>query len=82
MKVYFATGGSFLNRLRIGESIDGMFEFNKDNTDSVALQVKESLGEAEEWGRLFRIGGSMTILRNKQVKLRRILWKGSIQKES
>jgi hypothetical protein len=49
MKVYFVTGGSFLNRQRIGKNDKGRFEFNKDNTDQLALRINESLHEAEEW---------------------------------
>ncbi|TWT14320.1 DUF4304 domain-containing protein [Planomicrobium sp. CPCC 101079] len=50
MKVYLVTGGGLpLNRRRIGKSVNGMFEFNRDNTDQVALQIEEALTEAEEW---------------------------------
>ncbi|WP_416144598.1 DUF4304 domain-containing protein [Planococcus koreensis] len=49
MKVYFVTGGSPMNRQRIGKNVNGMFEFDKDNTDQAALQIEESLTEAEEW---------------------------------
>lgn len=47
MKVYYIGDGSAWHRHRIGKS--GMFEFNKDNTEEIAIRIKESLSEAEEW---------------------------------
>ncbi|MGG0309112.1 DUF4304 domain-containing protein [Priestia megaterium] len=37
------------HRQRLGKEIGEMFEFNKDNTEVVSLNVRESLKEGEEW---------------------------------
>ncbi|MGK7377600.1 DUF4304 domain-containing protein [Planococcus sp. 1R117A] len=50
MKVYYIGDPSRgWHRHRVGDGVKDMFEFNKENTDHVALQIKESLEEAEEW---------------------------------
>lgn len=50
MKVYhIGDPSSGWHRHRIGDGVKDMFEFNEENTDQVALQIKESLEEAEEW---------------------------------
>jgi len=37
------------HRQRLGKEISEMFEFNKDNTELISLNVRESLKEGEEW---------------------------------
>lgn len=37
------------HRQRLGKEIREMFEFNKDNTEVISLNVRESLKEGEEW---------------------------------
>ncbi|GAB1764329.1 DUF4304 domain-containing protein [Priestia megaterium] len=36
-------------RQRLGKEVGEMFEFNKDNTEVISLNVRESLKEGEEW---------------------------------
>lgn len=49
MKVYYIGDGSAWHRYRIGKDVNGMFEFNKDKTIEVAILIRNSLSEAEEW---------------------------------
>ena len=49
MKVYYIGDGSTSHRNRNGEDLNGMFKFNKDNTDEIAIMIRNSFSEAEEW---------------------------------
>ncbi|MGK7379737.1 DUF4304 domain-containing protein [Planococcus sp. 1R117A] len=49
LKVYQIGGGSPFNRTRIGKETNAAFQFNRENSDEVAQQIKQSLSEAEQW---------------------------------
>ncbi|MGM0875890.1 MAG: hypothetical protein ACQEWV_14125 [Bacillota bacterium] len=49
MKVYYVGDGSVWHRHRIGNEVNGMFEFNEFNIEEVAQTIFYALTEAEEW---------------------------------
>ncbi|MGG3625537.1 DUF4304 domain-containing protein [Bacillus gobiensis] len=49
MRVYYVDDGFVWHRHRIGNEVNGMFEFNEFNTEEAAQTIFYALTEAEKW---------------------------------